>query len=293
MNTEVIKRVVGFSGGADSQATLRWVRNMYGDEHVIALNSNAGGNEDPITDQFIDDFSREVFPIIKVKALVLDLGTCGTKPGKTKDRRDEFDDSDELTFDRLAYIKGRFPSRTAQFCTEHLKLAPQRRWCDEHLRSKGIEFARYIGVRRDESVARKCVKPYEWDTYFQCGLFRPIADWSKHQVFDFLAKHGEEVNPLYKMGFNRVGCTPCINWGKEGIRNWAARRPQNIDKVREWERKNGRTFFVPCVPGKEINWIDEVVAWAKTERGGKQLSLPVLESLAESGACVSKYGLCE
>lgn len=288
-----MKRIVGFSGGADSQATLRWVRNMYGDGDTIALNTNAGGNEDCITEEFIDDYSRDVFPIVRVKALILDLGTCGTKPGRARDRRQEFKDTDELTFDRLAWIKGRFPSRKAQFCTEHLKLAPQRRWCEENLRANGIEFCRYVGVRRDESWARRCVKAYEWDGYFECGLHRPIAEWSKAQVFAFLAEHGERTNPLYEMGFGRVGCAPCINSTKDDIRLWVARRPENIDKVREWEKRNGRTFFGPCVPGKEINWVDEVVRWAQTERGGVQFSLPILEAVAESGVCVSKYGLCE
>lgn len=47
-----MKHVVGLSGGIDSQAALRWVRNRFGDENVIALNSNAGGNENPLTIEF-------------------------------------------------------------------------------------------------------------------------------------------------------------------------------------------------------------------------------------------------
>jgi hypothetical protein len=108
-----------------------------------------------------------------------------------------------------------------------------------------------------------------------------------------------------------------------------------IDKVREWERQNGRPFFPPMIPDpkyrralsewkhlyliagdpesanddgevemvtrlgappppdKPINWVDEVVAWARTARGGNILSLPFLELEAESNACSSKYGLCE
>ena len=63
-----------------------------------------------------------------------------------------------------------------------------------------------------------------------------------------------------------------------------------IDKLREWEKRNGRTFFAPCVPGLEINWIDQVVEWAKTTRGGKQQGLHVLQPVE---SCSSKYGLCE
>jgi hypothetical protein len=66
-----------------------------------------------------------------------------------------------------------------------------------------------------------------------------------------------------------------------------------IDKLRGWEQKVGRTFFAPCVPGMDINFVDDVVRWARTERGGKQFSLPFVEADADKGSCVSKYNLCE
>lgn len=288
-----VKRVVGFSGGADSQATALWVRLQFPAEDIILLNTQAGRNEHPITAGFIRWYSDNIFPVVEVVPLIRDLGDVGTRCPATGERRRQFGDDDELTFDRLAFIKGRFPSRKAQFCTEYLKLSPQKRWCEENLRAHGIDYDRYIGVRRDESAARKDTPDHRWDEYFDCEVFYPIAAWTKQQVFDFLKEHGEEVNPLYRAGFNRVGCAPCINSGKDDIREWAARFPEMIDKVREWEKSVGRTFFAPCVPGLEINWIDEVVEWAKTARGGRQGLLAFVENDAAAGACVSKYGLCE
>ncbi len=120
-----MKHVVGFSGGVDSQACALWVRRKFAKEDVILLNSQAGRNEHPLTVEHIRWYSENVHPVIECVPRTKDLGTRGTKEGATRDRRQEFDDEDELTFDRLAYIKGRFPSRKAQFCTEHLKLAPQ------------------------------------------------------------------------------------------------------------------------------------------------------------------------
>ena len=63
-----------------------------------------------------------------------------------------------------------------------------------------------------------------------------------------------------------------------------------IDKVRTWEQHVGRTFFAPCVPGMAINWIDDVVAWAKTDHGGRQNNL---FRILPPPACESSYGLCE
>jgi 3'-phosphoadenosine 5'-phosphosulfate sulfotransferase (PAPS reductase)/FAD synthetase len=296
------KRVVGFSGGADSQECANWVLDRYPADDVILLNTEAGRNEHPLTVMHRNWFSAHVHPVIEVVPLVRDLGTRGTEPGAIGDRRREFSDDDELTFDRLAYIKGRFPSKKAQFCTEHLKLAPQKRWCDENLLDRGIDYERYIGVRRDESRDRKCASLEEFDDYFDVTIHRPLADWTKQEVFDSLKARGQEINPLYRMGFSRVGCAPCINSGKDDIRNWAARFPEMIDKVREWEKRVGRTFFPPMLPGcdsfesddpRKINWVDQVVEWAKTARGGQQYALPFVELDAAAGACSSKYGLCE
>jgi len=288
-----LMHVVGFSGGADSQAAALWVRRRFPPEQVILLNTLAGRNEHPVTEQFIHQYSETVFPVVTVTPLIKDLMGRGTRPGQARDRRQEFDDEDELTFQRLAYIKGRFPSRKAQFCTEHLKLRPQARWCEENLEAKGIDYERYTGVRQDESHKRKDTVEREWDDYFDCYVNHPLATWTKKQVFDYILEAGEQFNPLYLQGFGRVGCAPCVNSGKDDINLWATRYPEMIDKLRGWEKQNGRTFFPPMVPGMEMNFVDEVVAWSKTAYGGNQILLPMLEAEVEEGSCSSRYGLCE
>jgi 3'-phosphoadenosine 5'-phosphosulfate sulfotransferase (PAPS reductase)/FAD synthetase len=262
-------------------------------EDVILLNSNAGGNEHPITTEFVRWYSKNVHPVVEVNAIIADLGGVGTHSGKTKQRREQYCDDDLMSFVDLATVKGRFPSRKAQFCTEYLKLAPQRRWIKENVTDLGHDIIRYSGVRRDESQQRKNTPDYKWDDYFDCYICYPIASWTKKQCFDFVKSRGERFNELYLLGFSRVGCAPCINSSKEDISQWGARFPEMIDKVRAWEQQVGRTFFAPCVPGKAINWVDEVVAWAKTTRGGKQIALPFAEAEAAAGLCSSKYGLCE
>ena len=285
-----VKRVVGFSGGIDSQATARWVLNRYGAEDTILTNTQAGRNESPITEKFILDYAQSVHPVVFVTPLIRDMwkteGFAETKG---------LDGNEELTFSRLIQIKGRPPSRKAQFCTIFLKLIPQKRWLDETFgpggEFEGWDYERYTGVRRDESEARKGQAFTEWDGFFDCTLNAPLADWTKKMCFDYVEAHGEEYNPLYKLGFGRVGCAPCINSGKDDILLWLDRFPEMIDKVRKYEADCGRTFFAPCVPGKYMNTIDEVIEWAKTDRGGKQFN--IFRSNAEHPTCESKYGLCE
>jgi 3'-phosphoadenosine 5'-phosphosulfate sulfotransferase (PAPS reductase)/FAD synthetase len=283
------KHVVGFSGGIDSQATARWVLNRNNPDDVVLLNSDVGGHEHPITMDFIKWYSENVHPVVVVSPIVADLGSRGTKAGATKDRRDKYADSDPLTFDVLAEIKGLFPSRKMQFCTEHLKLAPAKRWQDTNI---GTEFTtvRYCGVRRSESQKRKNARAWDWDDYFNCWMVQPIVDWSKQMAFDYVQAHGEQVNPLYTMGFGRVGCAPCINSGKEDIKQWALRFPEMIDKVDHWEQRTGLTFFRKRNEAGDLMFVRSVVDWAMTTRGGDQYDLLVLQ---DPLACESKYGLCE
>lgn len=277
-----MKHIVGFSGGIDSQATARWVLNRFPKEDVVLLNSLAGRNEHPLTEEFIVWYSANVHPVVQVVPLIRDLWKTD---GYAETRN--LNGDDELTFERLIQIKGRPPSRTQQFCTTFLKLFPSRRWIEDNVKG---DYCRYAGVRRDESAKRASAPLQQFDKVFDCDLFYPLFDWTKQMCFDYVQAHGEKVNELYKLGFTRVGCAPCINSGKDDILNWAKRFPEMIDKLRGWEQRTGRTFFAPMVPGLAMNNVDQVVAWAGTVHGGRQVGLHVLE---EPRGCESEFGLCE
>lgn len=285
-----MKHIVGFSGGIDSQEAAAWVRERFGEEDTILLNSDAGGWEDPLTVEFVKHYSETVHPVISVPALIRDIW----EDGSTRPEERGFDPDAILTFQQMCQIKGRPPSRRAQFCTTVLKLKPQRRWIKEHFgvggEYEGCDYERYTGVRRDESHARKDYPDREWDDFFDCWVNHPVAAYTKKQCFDGAKRRGEPINPLYSMGFNRVGCAPCINSSKSDILNWELRRPEMVEKIRRMEQEGGRTFFAPMVPGCHTNTIDEVVEWAKTSRGGRQQLFPIFH---ERESCESKYGLCE
>lgn len=279
-----MKHIVGFSGGIDSQACARWVLNRNPAEDVILINSDAGGNEHPITTEFIRWYSANVHPVVQITPTVADMD--GRGKGRIAERG--LRPTDPLTFDLMAILVANFPTSGSQFCTSFLKLNPQKRWIAEHL--AGQEYIRYSGVRRDESKSRAKTCVEAWDDFYECKLRCPLADWTKAMTFDYVKAHGERFNELYTLGFSRVGCAPCVNANKDDIRAWSDRFPEMIDKVRAWEQRVGRTFFPPMVPGMEINWVDDCVAWSKTVRGGRQLGL---HTLHERPSCESIYGLCE
>lgn len=203
----------------------------------------------------------------------------------------------------LCMWKGRFPSRKAQFCTEHLK----RDLAVEYqlgLIEQGYTVVSWQGVRRDESLNRRNAKTFE---RFDAKLyaFRPLVEWSATDVFAYCTSKGVQPNPLYKCGMGRVGCMPCINASKNEIKEIALRFPDQIERISEWEEKvsacskRGHSTFFHKV-NETIGQIDsviysrnkvsQVIEWSKTSRGGKQFSL--LSVLDEPTACASSYGLC-
>ncbi len=65
----------GFSGGIDSQAAARFMLNRYGSARVALVNSDAGGNEHPLTIEHIGWYSARVHPVMKITAKVGDFRT--------------------------------------------------------------------------------------------------------------------------------------------------------------------------------------------------------------------------
>ena len=202
----------------------------------------------------------------------------------------------------LCMLKGRFPSRKAQFCTERLKTEMAVMF-QLSLIDAGHRVVSWQGVRRDESEARRNAKKIERLAH-RLWAFRPLVEWSAPDVFGYLAAHGVQPNRLYFQGMSRVGCMPCINAGKDEIREISVRFPEHVARISEWEfrvsqcsKRGFSTFFhkIDGLTGSPLSIfsrskIDQVVLWSRTKRGGRQMSM--LADFIDPKACSSAYGLC-
>jgi 3'-phosphoadenosine 5'-phosphosulfate sulfotransferase (PAPS reductase)/FAD synthetase len=200
----------------------------------------------------------------------------------------------------LCCIKGRFPSRMAQFCTQYLKTEPLTELAMSLIDIGGCDLWSWQGVRRDESARRAHAEGFE---EIGGGLFafRPIAGWTAQETVDFVRSCGLTLNPLYALGMDRVGCMPCINASKAELSEIARRFPEHIERIAEWEAcvahasKRGGSSFFPAPSGDNRGQlrgrhVRSVVRWAQTFRGGKDHN-PIWDEPAP--ACASSYGLCE
>lgn len=192
--------VVPISGGKDSQACLKLARQQYQGNQVLGLFCDTRF-EHPLTYAHVDNLEgRYGVRIEKICA-----GSVEDKVRKYK----------------------RFPGGGARHCTDELKITPSKKfyvWLAETL---GRGFEVWYGMRAAESSERKVryqyvasedsYPPHEVLSKYPKKLFKkgvtfrlPIIDWSTDQVFQFL---GDEANPLYAAGFDRVGCFPCLAGG--------------------------------------------------------------------------------
>ena len=204
----------------------------------------------------------------------------------------------------LCLLKGRFPSTKRRYCSSELKHIPIFEQVHDPLLEAGHTVVSWQGVRADESLARRDLPRRErlGGGFFN---FRPILHWTVEDVFAMHRRHGIEPNSLYLMGCGRVGCMPCIHSRKDEIASMAARWPEHVTRIAQWEQlvanvsKRGLSSFfsVNKTPGDHqgrtdipIPGIHDVVAWSKTSRGGRQYDL---ERLIDPPQCSSLYGLCE
>ena len=304
--------VVSMSGGKDSVATALVAIEQYGRDRVRIVHADTG-NEHPLTERYVRDYLPSALgvpveivqadftaEIARKRAYVLSHW-----PGKGVP-----DDVCRAAlavlvvtgnpFLDLCVMKGRFPSRMAQFCTQELKGKPLDAYTMTLARLGPVES--WQGVRRDESLNRR--NALDWEQADQGWMIhRPIAAWSAADTFALMAQHGITPNPLYSMGMKRVGCMPCINCGKDELLEIAQRWPDQIARIRRWEamvaqvskRGIASFFFMLATHGTaeeyaDANAIDQAVAWAATSHGGKQFDL--LRAIP-SPECSSAYGLCE
>ena len=206
----------------------------------------------------------------------------------------------------LALLKGRFPSKKARFCTEVLKVLPLQRYHVD-LAEAGWWVWSWQGIRADESRSRAHLPEWE-DVEEGIGVYRPILRWPAEATFEAAEAAGLPVNALYRQGMERVGCNPCIYARKSELAEIAARWPERVEQLREWERwvsegsKRGASTFFHRLEhedgaDRDAIWarenVDAQIDWARTARGGRQYALDRTVGAGREPGCRAQWGLCE
>jgi len=235
-----MKYLVSISGGKDSTACLLWALDNLLREDIIPY--------------FIDTKweHHSVYEYLDYLEEKLDI----------KIRRIESEGFENLC-KRYKFI----PNRIMRFCTRELKIKPAK----EFYKTIKDDFINIVGIRREESKARSDTQVF----YIADGIktLAPIAYWTTQEVFDFIKAHDIEVNPLYKKGFKRVGCYPCIYATKRELELMEEEyklRLRNLEKDMSELLGKKVKFFAPEVD----RYLNQ-----------KTLNLEL--------GCVNQFGICE
>jgi 3'-phosphoadenosine 5'-phosphosulfate sulfotransferase (PAPS reductase)/FAD synthetase len=250
-----IKAVVPISGGKDSQACLVLAILEFGKNHVLGLFCDTQF-EHPLTYQHVDRIA-ELYGV-EIRRI------CA---GSVQEQVIKY---------------GRFPGGGARHCTDALKIQPSKKFYSEFAKENG-PFQVWYGMRAEEShersqrysgkVSDDLYMPHDvMDKYpkylgEKLGvMFRmPVLYWSRAEIITLL--DGNE-NPLYKAGFDRVGCFPCLAGGdgwKEKAFAFDNFGQEQYIKVRYMEEIIGKSVF--------------------TSKGGAQRNNPNQGRLFEGSGC--------
>jgi phosphoadenosine phosphosulfate reductase len=104
--------------------------------------------------------------------------------------------------DQAAQYGERLWEREPDLCCRLRKVEPLREML------KGLR-AWVTAIRRDQSAERTHTGFVEWDRKFGLVKINPLAAWSAHDVWNYIAKHDVPYNPLHDQGYPSIGCVPC------------------------------------------------------------------------------------
>lgn len=309
-----VRHVVSVSGGKDSTATyLLALEQTDGDFDAVFADT---GNEHPYTYEYVARLhERTGGPKVQAvkadftaqlarKKAYLESGRATSRAVRpwTEERVREvlaagLEQPTGIPFLDLCRAKGMFPSRTRAFCSQVLKRLTIQEQVHQPLIDAGYHVISWQGIRAEESAQRACYPMWEISPESEFVIiYRPLMGWTLTDVAAMHRRHNVKLNPLYGLGFSRVGCMPCINSNKQDIRLIATLFPDHIKKVKAWEKQVkalSRCGVSPSFWGKQI---DDVVRWSMTRRGtrsGCQFDMMAYFKPPTSEICIYAGGLCE
>ena len=231
-----MKYLVGYSGGADSQVALDLALAKYDDVEIIFIDTSI---EYP-----------ETLDMMLKTAKFYGLEIRFLRAGKTFE-------------EYLESFGGMYPSWRRRWCQDRLKERPLKKYINSLIRGGLRRDAQeeaggssrlaaphrpvtvIDGIRRDESNARKKRSPMEPHRSGKWDIEHIIFDWTKAAVFEYIRIWNLPLNPLYKMGYSRVGCWFCPFTPKGENQLLRFSHPELYAKAQEWANRYGRRFCYP------------------------------------------------
>ena len=260
-----MKYLVSLSGGKDSTACLLWALDTLPKKDIIAFYTDTKWEHDDVY-KYLDYLEKE----LEIKIIRLE----------------------SEGMEALSKRKKMMPNPTMRFCTYELKIKTFLQFVHDEFIVKDIDFINITGVRREESQARsntECFKIQRETIRFEDGrdnitvdikVMHPVAYWDTQRVFDYHKLHKIDVNPLYKRGFTRVGCYPCIYARKHEL---MLMEDKYVQRLRNLEKDMQKIVSKAGFDASK----------AKFFQPDRDKHLRPTLDMGNENQCVNQYGICE
>lgn len=147
-----------------------------------------------------------------------------------------------------------WPSSTARYCTSDQKTSQVEKlmtcevsaWRERTRETRPMRILNCLGIRADESPARKKKKPVRRDPASNgkrdVTQWLPIFDWSEVDVWQTIARSGLRYHPAYAAGMPRLSCCFCVLAGRRELVRAARLNPDLAREYLAVEEQVGHTF---------------------------------------------------
>lgn len=257
--------ILCYSGGKDSDVMLDIAKRCLEPDKFEVLNSHTTVDA-PETVYYI----REVFKRCEAEGIhtEIHLPTFRGKP---------------TSMWKLIELMGMPPTRIQRYCCKVLKetSVPNRMIAvgvreDESNARKGRDVFSTRAKRKDDAEHRSLQHTYAMFKLDQSGnpnayecvfiqnckakkdsICNPIYFFTKKDIWDYIDSFGLKINPLYSMGFHRVGCIGCpLGGGRGQQRDFAVYPKYRENYKKAFERMNKRNIEKKKINGKPIKEFD-------------------------------------
>jgi 3'-phosphoadenosine 5'-phosphosulfate sulfotransferase (PAPS reductase)/FAD synthetase len=296
-----MKIIVSFSGGKDSQACLIQACKEFGAKNIEAVFCDTGW-EHHLTYEHVVKITTELG--VKLVTIKSEIGG----------------------FENLCKRMKWFPDTQNRMCTVHLKIMPMIDYIlkqdDDLVIIQGIRaaeskerskmpcsanyFKEYLDSEKEKKHLYRKKDVLKWCQCHTATVERPMFGISAQEIIDYILENGQEPNPLYKQGFSRVGCFPCIYARLSEIKAMrhelayvvrAVKLEEEVNRLRSEGPKSYASILMKGkIParyckkyGNGIPAFEDVIAYVSRE----DAQLDLFDTEKEI-SCMSVYhGLCE
>jgi 3'-phosphoadenosine 5'-phosphosulfate sulfotransferase (PAPS reductase)/FAD synthetase len=229
----------------------------------IVANSSAGKDSQAMLHWLIINCRDQEVPLNRMVVAHADLKTMEWKG--TRELAEEhakhygvrFEAVTRQQGDLLTQVRGRgmWPSSTCRYCTSDHKRAQIRRIFTQLTAEVGgnkyrpTRILNCMGLRADESPARRKKKPFELDENASNGKrlvynWLPLHSWTEEDVWSIIKEAGTRPHPAYKLGMPRLSCCFCIFAPKPALMIAGRHNPELLDEYIQVETEISHRFRV-------------------------------------------------